>query len=210
MTIKNIIFDFGNVILNVDPKILAPRLLELGVKDLQEFADFFKTSEIYAGFETGHVSPADFRDALRLFFPEEISDHELDHLWNSMLLDIPVERFLLLEKLGRKYRTFLLSNTNSTHYDHYNEYCCQEYHVKLDDMFEKAYYSFRMGIRKPDPDIYLRVLREKDLKPEETLFIDDRADNIEAAFELGIQCILLDEEAELTELFDENLEINVE
>ena len=207
---KAVIFDFGNVILNVDPKVLAPRLMELGVKDLQGFADFFKTDNTYFDFEKGEVTPAEFREAIRKFFPDPIADHDLDALWNAMLLDIPVERFLLLEKLGRKYRTFLLSNTNSIHYEHYNEYCCREYHVKLDDMFEKAYYSYKMGVRKPDPETYLMVLRENDLIPEETLFIDDRADNIDAALELGINCILLDEQAELTELFDENLDLRVE
>ena len=209
MTIKNIIFDFGNVIINVEPKQIAYRLTDLGVQNLQEFAAFFTTSNAYAGFETGKVSSAGFRDAIRKFFPDKISDEKLDDLWNSILREIPPERVILLEKLRRKYRTFLLSNTNKIHYDHYKKYCCEEYGFELEDLFEKAYFSFQMGTRKPDPEIYLEVIRENGLDPKETLFIDDNADNIEAAVELGIKAILLNEGTDLTELFDENLEINL-
>ena len=114
----------------------------------------------------------------------------IDVAWNSLLLDLPPERVELLKKLRENYRLFLLSNTSSIHITQVNKILEATTGIeKLDDLFEKVYYSYDMGLMKPDPAIYLQVLKEQGLEAEETLFLDDNADNIAAASKLGIDTI---------------------
>ena len=202
---KNIIFDFGNVIIDVDTESIKKKLWETGIHDLSALDKHFRNTGIYTGIETGAVSSEKFREEIRKFIPGDISDLEIDKAWNAVIGEITPERFILLEKLKRNYRTFLLSNTNQIHYDHYTEYCCREFKVELQDLFEKAYFSFRMGLRKPDPQIFLKILDENHLNPEETLFIDDAPENIEAARKLNIRAYQLNEGIDLTDLFDDRL-----
>ena len=107
--------------------------------------------------------------------------------WNALLLDFPKERIDLLKKIKTKYRTFLLSNTNSIHLKEFQERLHNEQGVYLEDLFEKAYYSHVVKLRKPNADIFNLVLKENDLMPSETLFIDDTASNFPEAEKMGIQ-----------------------
>jgi len=85
-----------------------------------------------------------------------------------------------------------LSNTNEIHFNFYNNIIRSKFKINyLSDLFEKAYYSHRIGLRKPDKEIYNLVLNQNNLKPKETLFIDDSEPNIKSAKTLGINSILL-------------------
>jgi putative hydrolase of the HAD superfamily len=127
---------------------------------------------------------------------------EFDHAWNAMLLDIPEERVRLIEQLKKKYRVYLLSNTNQIHYDAYSGILTGYGYPKLDDLFHGAWFSFRMGKIKPDPAIYSEVIEKEGILASETLFIDDLALNVEGAQTAGIAGLCITP-GTLTEVFAE-------
>ncbi|MGG7663237.1 HAD family hydrolase [Dyadobacter sp. BHUBP1] len=189
--IRNIIFDLGDVILNIDVPIASKSFAELSGREQHEILTIFKESEIFRQFETGLMDEPTFRNYVReiLNFPD-LSDEAIDTAWNSLLLDLPPERVELLKKLATKYRLFLLSNTSSIHITQVNKILEASTGVeKLEDLFETVFLSYEMGLMKPDPRIYQEVLNEAGLKAEETLFLDDNADNIRSASQLGIETI---------------------
>ena len=189
--IRNIIFDLGDVILNIDVPIASKSFADLSGREQHEILTIFKESEIFRQFETGLMDEPTFRNYVReiLNFPD-LSDEAIDTAWNSLLLDLPPERVELLKKLATKYRLFLLSNTSSIHITQVNKILEASTGVeKLEDLFEVVFLSYEMGLMKPDPRIYQEVLAKAGLKAEETLFLDDNADNIRSAGELGIDTI---------------------
>jgi putative hydrolase of the HAD superfamily len=198
--IKNLLFDFGGVIIPIEPLAFAGGMTELGCKDIAALHEHFLREEVYTRFEKGHMSPEEFRLMLRAGLDNHATDQQLDGAWNRILGEIPSHRVKFLEELRSKYRTFLLSNTNKIHYDHYQEQFCRTYgYNSLDDLFEKAWYSFKIGLYKPDPAIFEYVLKDSGLIPQETLFIDDYLSNIEAAKKLGFQVIHLANGSEVGE-----------
>ncbi|GGM84744.1 haloacid dehalogenase [Dyadobacter beijingensis] len=189
--IKNIIFDLGDVILNIDVPIASRSFADLSGREQSEILTIFKESEIFRHFETGLMDEPSFRNYVReiLDFPD-LSDEAIDTAWNSLLLDLPPERVELLKKLAAKYRIFLLSNTSSIHITQVNKILKASTGVeRLEDLFETVFLSYEMGLMKPDPRIYQQVLEQAGLKAEETLFLDDNADNIRSAAGLGIETI---------------------
>ena len=189
--IKNIIFDLGDVILNIDVPVASLSFSRLSGREQQEILDLFKEKDLFRQFETGTLDENGFRNYIRelLVFPDW-TDEMIDNAWNSLLLDLPPERVELLKNLRTKYRLFLLSNTSSIHITEVNKILEAATGVKkLDDLFDKVYLSYEMGLMKPDPEIYQQVLDEQGLIAEETLFLDDNADNIKGAATLGIETI---------------------
>ena len=189
--IKNIIFDLGDVILNIDVPVASLSFSKLSGREQQEILDLFKEKDLFRQFETGSLDETGFRNYIRelLVFPDW-TDNMIDTAWNSLLLDLPPERVELLKNLRTRYRLFLLSNTSSIHTTQVNKILEAATGVKkLDDLFDKVYLSYEMGLMKPDPAIYQQVLEEQGLVAEETLFLDDNADNIKAAATLGIATI---------------------
>jgi epoxide hydrolase-like predicted phosphatase len=201
-SIKNIIFDFGGVILPVDVMAFAGGLMNLGCTDVLGLHERFMAEEVYSRFEKGEMSPGEFRQMLRTGLNDHAPDEQLDQAWNLIIGEIPPHRIEFLESLKPKYRTFLLSNTNKIHYDFYQEQFRKMYgYPSLDSLFEKAYYSFHLNLYKPDPAIFEFVLKDSGLKPEETLFVDDFKTNIDAACKLGLRTIHLAEGMEVSEIF---------
>ncbi len=189
--IKNIIFDLGDVILNIDVPVASKSFADLSGREQSEILTIFKENELFRQFETGLMDESKFRNYVReiLNFPD-LSDEAIDTAWNSLLLDLPPERVELLKKLATQYRLFLLSNTSSIHITQVNKILEASTGVeKLEDLFETVFLSYEMGLMKPDTRIYQEVLDKAGLKAEETLFLDDNADNIRGAAELGIETI---------------------
>lgn len=191
-TIKNIIFDLGDVIINIDVPLAARSFAELSNRPLEEVQALIHQNEVFKKFETGQLSATDFRAYIReLLQQPDWSDELIDEAWNSLLLDIPPQRIEKIQELAQKgYRLFLLSNTSSIHIDKVNKILHQTTGIEqLDDLFEKLFLSYEMGVMKPHPDIYHGVLTEAGLLAHESLFLDDNADNIRAAAACGIQTI---------------------
>lgn len=214
--IKNIIFDLGGVLLNIDFKKTFDAFAALGIENAHAINDRPEVWQLFLDLECGKVEKREFLERFRGLvspsLPKEglgwisrdgepkeglgwISDDQITSAFNALLLDYPPERIRLVQELSKKYRVFLLSNTNAIHVEYYNEMLSREFGIEnLDQLMEKAFYSNELGCRKPDKEIYQKVLKLADIKAEETLFIDDNEENVKAAEELGIKAIKVDEE----------------
>ncbi len=212
MAIRNIIFDFGGVILNIDHRLSINCYKILGVKNFETVFSAVKQDKVFDNFEKGHLSEDEFREKIRELTGKNLSNIKIDHAWNAMLLNLPKERFDLLRKLRYKYRIFLLSNTNIIHYQSYMDYLQRSYGINnFEDIFEKAFLSFEIGKRKPYKEAFFHVIDEADINPEETLFIDDSPEHVEGARLTGINSYWLNiREESITDLFDSNGNINKE
>lgn len=204
---KNIIFDLGGVILNIDFSRSIEAFRKLGIANIDEIFSGYSQSNFFDSFDKGFVSDDDFISELKKYIPSQVSDHQVYEAWNSMILDFPAERIELLQKLKKNYRLFLLSNTNSIHFPVYNNQLKKIYEISdLSELFENTYYSFRIGMRKPDAEIFKLVINENKLKPEETLFVDDSPLNTEVAEKLGINTLVYNPEESLEKVL---LRLNV-
>jgi len=188
-TIKNIIFDLGGVILNIAPERTVKAFAALGLENPLGERGWFYHHDLFYMLEQGASSPEEFRDNVRKLLKRDISDSAIDQAWCAMILDIPADRVEYLKSLRHHFRIFLLSNTNEIHRQQYFRDFKSEYGFVFSELFEQDYYSHMMGMRKPNPDIYIKVLENHGLLPEETLFIDDSEENIRAASGLGIQSL---------------------
>lgn len=184
--IKNIILDLGGVIINLDTQQPFTTFKELFADNYLEIETTFKAMNLFNNFEIGKVSAEEFI----LFFLNRhpnLTPKQVVAIWNSMLLDIPKERIVLIRKLTLKYNVFLLSNTNEIHLTQINHYLFDTYGItSINSLFKKAYFSHEVGFRKPDTEIFKLVLNENKLNPSETLFVDDSIEHIQSANQLGI------------------------
>jgi glucose-1-phosphatase len=192
-SVKNLIFDLGGVILDLSTVTTLAAFSSLSGMDQGKVMEIFSTSEEFLLYEKGLITDEEFRVFIRRAYEIEATDEDIDRCWNAMLLALPFPRLNLLNRLKEQYRVFLLSNTNGIHLTYINsrmmpEECAGK---ELDHYFHSAHYSHRMKMRKPDAEIFTQVLEENQLKPEETLFLDDNAGNIGGAAALGIQTVLV-------------------
>ena len=184
---KNLIFDLGGVILNIDFKRTEEAFRLLGLENFSDHISQFKITDFFQQYETGKIDDDEFVNGISKLMNKPVSSDKIIAAWNALLLDFPPDRIDLLKRLKSKHRTFLLSNTNSLHYKEFNKRLHTEQGVYLEDLFEKTYYSHTAKLRKPDAAIFELVLNENNLMPAETLFIDDTALNFTEAEKLGIQ-----------------------
>ena len=181
--INNIILDFGDVLINLDKGATARAMVEHGFESITP-----ELFELFHHYERGTIETPEFLDRVSLQFPKAPREY-LVQAWNSILLDFPEHRLDFLENLARenRYRLLLLSNTNELHMRHVSEQMGPERFHRFKNAFDVFYLSHEMGMRKPDREIFEFVLEQNQLKAEETFFVDDLAENTEAAASLGIQ-----------------------
>ncbi len=185
--IRNIIFDLGGVLLDIDVQQTLDAFTDLGLNDKIIMEIYNRPVNFLYDFEKGLITVNEFRDSLRKLTSRNISDEEIDVAWNAMILGFQEEKIKLLIPTKEKYKTILLSNTNELHLPYYSNRLTEQFPgTNLDDLFETTYYSHLVKERKPDPEIYNYVLEDSQLNPEETLFIDDMLPNIEMAQTFGI------------------------
>jgi len=190
--IKNILFDFGGVIINLDLSASIEAFEKLKGPNASISFEEWTQYGVEPAFERGEISPRDFCEQMRILLDNPVSDQQIYDAWNAMILDIPEYRIRAIEKLKKKYRVFLLSNTSETHYQLYTKEFQEKYHYQeWEKLFEKAWFSHHIGLRKPDPAIFKLILKEKNLNAGETLFIDDSKANTDAADALGFEVLHL-------------------
>ena len=189
---KNIIFDLGGVILNIDLKNTELAFAELGIGNFKEYYTLQQSSPLFYNLELGFITPETFYIEFRELVRLPLTNEEIKAAWNALLLDFPKERIDWLGNIRKKYKIFLLSNTNEIHYQAFTKmYEEQIGNGHFDDQFTKTYYSHKMGLRKPAKECYEAVLNHERLRPEETIFIDDSLQNIEGAKSAGLQTFYL-------------------
>jgi len=205
--IKNIIFDYGNVIFTIDFAKQRQAWTELGISDVDQFYTHKQQDPLFDAFEKGEVAPGEFRDHIRKKIGKPgLTDTQIDNAWNSLLVGVPHGNHELLLDLKSKYRTFLLSNINAIHYDYIMKYLKTDFGFDGNDhLFEKVYYSHLTGKRKPDIAIFEQVLQENNLNPAETLFIDDSPQHLVGAQKVGLQTYLMTAPDSIQALFGGDL-----
>ena len=184
--IKNIVFDLGGVLVDLDFKSAINGLQKAGFANVKEQLQAFDREGIFQKFELGEMTAEEFRSAIRENSTVTLTDEEVDALWNLMLLEIPREKLELILDLRGKYMVYLLSNTNSIHWDYVCKNAFNYRGFRVSDYFEKTFLSFEVHLAKPDKAIFERMLEDANLLAEETLFIDDSEANCKAAAEVGI------------------------
>ena len=185
--IKNIIFDWGGVLIDLDFNSCIKSLDNIGIKDFYRLITHTEETSIFKTYELGNCTTAEFHDKIRKLATQPISDEQIDQVWNSMLKSIPVEKLHLLAELRKQYSLYLLSNTNELHWEYASQKEFQYNGLERDDFFKGIFLSFKMHLAKPNPEIFRTVLLEANLCPEETLFIDDSKINCEAAASVHLQ-----------------------
>ena len=199
--IKNVIFDLGGVIINLDVNKTIAEFNKLSRISFEEIYTQKAQSELFNALDKGEISTDYFFDELSKQIGFKGDKSELLYAWNAMLKDVPESRLDLLVEMKNNYNTFLLSNTCEPHIEAFELDLEGRYGIKnFDDYFDKVYYSCRVGMRKPDKEIFEHVLRDNHLKPEETVFIDDSIQHIKGAGECGINAFLLEKNMEVADL----------
>ncbi|NMH24391.1 HAD family hydrolase [Flavobacterium solisilvae] len=178
--INAIIFDFGDIFINLEKEKSIEEFKKLGLNGPNE--------ELIAkndSFEKGQITELQFIESFQKFIPNA-SLEEIIKAWNSIIGDFPLYRLEFLQMLSTRYRLFLLTNTDSIHINRFEHKVGMSFYTDFYRCFEKVYYSYEMGMRKPQPEIFTTILNKHDLSPKRTLFVDDKKENTDAAEALGI------------------------
>lgn len=200
---SNLILDFGGVLINIRYQATAEAFERLGIADFSRWFSQQAQTPLFDDLEIGRVSESEFADAIRASSGlQHLSDAQIIEAWNIMLLDVPEERYRLLERLKTKHRLFLLSNTNSIHQKAFSEQIDRQYGwKKFTDLFDAVYLSHEVGLRKPHREVFERVLSDHGLAHESTLFIDDSVQHLEGARAVGIAAHWLEPGQDIIYLF---------
>ncbi len=179
--INTIIFDFGDVFVNLNKDISVSAFQKLGLDGPKD-----DLIELNARFEIGEITEDEFLDGFKKHIPDaDIAD--IRAAWNSLIGEFPLHRLEFLQMLCGKYRLFLLTNTDSIHIDHFEQNVGMTFSRDFYGCFEKVYYSYEMGRRKPDQQVFEYIIRKHDLNPARTLFVDDKKENTDAAAAAGLK-----------------------
>ena len=188
MAIEAVIFDFGGVILDIDYAATVRGLRELLGVELSKLYSQQQQSALFDDIETGRITEVEFFSGLQQLAGKKIATARLEQAWNAMLGGTNIARIRLVKQIAQRHRIFLLSNTNSIHKRAFDQTLAAVMGgATFDALFERAYYSHQLGLRKPDPAIFQLVMAQNGLRPETTLFIDDSEQHIVSARALGIQ-----------------------
>lgn len=187
--IRNLLFDLGGVIMNIDRNRCVAAFKELGMNNIEEFLGDYGQKGAFGALEEGLISPEEWRAEVRRHIPHEVTDKQIDDAFNRFLLDIPRERLQALRELRKSYRLYLLSNTNAVMW---NSKIAEEFTTEgltVNDYFDGITTSFEAKVMKPDHAIFRKVEADFGIKPEETIFFDDSLANCKSAGEIGFHYI---------------------
>jgi len=193
-----IIFDFGGVILDIDPERSRKSFIKLVG---EEKTDKVFSSGLLSEFEKGKITAASFRSEVEELTSVIINEEAFNRAWNAMLIDYKPKRIERIQWLGKTHKLIMLSNTNELHYAFFSNKLKKEYGVSFFDLFQNVYLSYELGLLKPDLEIYRQVLIEQNLNPERTLFIEDTKENALAANKLGIETLIIPRNGSFYEYF---------
>lgn len=185
-TIKQYFFDFGGVLVNLDFNGSIEAFRKLGAVAPESFyTDIF--NKTLRNFENGTIEEKEFFGQLRIFLKIKASDEEIRNAWNIIIQTIPAYKLEVLRTLKKHFPVYMVSNTNITHIEHTRTHLFRENGSTIDDYFDKLYFSYELGASKPDAEFYHKVIADAGIDPSESLFLDDRTENIDGALQAGFQ-----------------------
>lgn len=198
--IKTLLFDFGDIFINLDKLKPYTEFEKLGLAEFTE--EMRKHNERY---EVGEITTKEFCEFYVKHSTKKITSNEVQKAWNSMLLDFPLHRLKFIQELAgvKNFQLILLSNTNELHINWIKRNVPHYYDFKV--CFDAFYLSHDIGLRKPNDNIYEFILKNHDVAPAQVLFIDDTQDNTQAAKAMGLNTWNLDPKTEdVVDLFTTN------
>ena len=184
---EHIVFDFGKVLIDIEPRLSGEAFNALGARPSFTVGELgYQKHNAYQAIETGAISPAELRQAFRQHLRYAALDSSIDAAWNALLLDLQPWLIGPLHRLGKDYHLHVLSNTNRIHIDEVKRRLGLRAYAEFTRCFQNVFYSYELGLRKPDPSIYQTVDRLVGIKdPSRVFFLDDNAANVEAALQHG-------------------------
>lgn len=201
--IDAVIFDFGNVLIDLDyPKVIR-KFSEVAKKNQEEIEELVVTAPVLQKFEMGMIGPEEFRANINKLLGTNMGERQFESIWNTMLKSITKERMDKVLKIGEKFDTYILSNTNMIHEIAYEEMIMEETgRMSLRDFVKEVYYSHEIGMRKPNLNCYKFVIDDIGIYPSRMLFLDDRLDNVEGAQRAGMKAVqIFDPDTQLNKIF---------
>ena len=198
--IRNIVFDLGGVLLDIDFKRTFDAFEALGIEYSHSYTEHPEILQLFINLEKGMYTEHGFHKRFRVLTGFEGCKHDLNDAINALLVDYWPDRIKRVQELSRTHNTYILSNTNEIHCNFYNQLLSDSLGIKsLDHLVKKAYYSHELKSRKPESEIYNRMIKDSGINPKESLFIDDRQENLDAAEKLGFKVMLVDDEYTIIE-----------
>ena len=190
--VKNLMFDLGGVIMDLRRIDCVEAFTRLGMKNANSFFDEYRQQGAFLQLETGEITPAEFRDAMRSYFDQDVSDRQLDEALYKFLVGIPMHRLEQLETLRKDYKVYLLSNTNPILWEGRILSEFKKGGHDIDYYFDGMLTSYEAHVAKPDKEIFDIAARKWNIDPAQTLFLDDSPSNIDAALRLGWQATVVE------------------
>ena len=189
--IKNIIFDLGNVLYDIDFNIMYDQFRELGIPDFQNHYTLNQSDELFFDLEKGFIDEVVFCNRFNQLYNLSLSHGQIINAWNSLLKGYRKESMDWIKANQQKFPMFLFSNTNQIHFNFFIPQFEREIGGDFEALFKTPYYSHKMGMRTPDPASFQYILDQEGLIAAETLFIDDNEPNVAAAASVGLQVLYL-------------------
>jgi putative hydrolase of the HAD superfamily len=189
--VKNIIFDLGNVLYDIDFEIMYKRFHELGIPNFENHFTLNQSDPLFFDLEKGLIDEVAFCKGLNQMHNLSLSHDQIIKAWNSLLIGFREKSLDWLKSNQSNFSLFLYSNTNQPHQGYFLAQYTREIGGDFNALFKKPYYSHEMGMRKPDPASFQYILHQEGLKAAETLFIDDNEPNVAAAASVGFQVLYL-------------------
>ena len=206
--IKNILLDFGGVLYDIRYENIADTFRQYNIDDFEKHYTKARQSSFIDDFEVGRITVPEFRNSIRSTIEKPLTDEQIDTAWNAILIGMPEHHVELLKSLNGKYNLYLFSNTNQLNYDLFHHQMIERYGFDIfSTLFKKTYFSFKIGRKKPAGESFQYVLNDAGINPQETLFIDDSPQHVEGARKIGLNAFHLKDEVDITELFDEDLNL---
>ena len=202
--IRNLMFDLGGVIIDLDRQRCVDALVELGDSHADELLGLSMQKGEFMKLEEGKISAADFYNEMRRRIGRPVSDNEIADAINELLIGIPVERLRLLRELKQHFKVILLSNTNSIMFDTKIADCFAQEGLSVSHYFDDIFLSYRLKACKPHADIFEKVIAQAQIIPEETLFFDDSQQNLDTAAALGFKTYLVTPDRDILSFFKTN------
>ncbi len=190
--IDTIVFDLGGVLINLDKQACIDAFRALGFAEVEQYLGEYEQQGIFGKLEAGKISPAEFRNGVRSAMGQEVNDQEIDTAFNAFLLDLPLYKLEMLRELKKSYRIVMLSNTNAIMFDFICDTIFRQEGLTVHHYFDDIFVSHEMGCTKPNRYIYEQLIAKAGIVPEQTLYVEDSAANLEAAAPFGFKTLLVE------------------
>ena len=201
--IKNLLFDQGGVIVDIKRDRCLDEMRKLGMDHPELLIGLYKQEGPFFALENGDITIEAFHDALRPLMPAGVTNEQMDHAFSSFIVGIPLHRLQALRELRKRYRTYILSNTNPLMFEGVIAQAFAQEGLDVNAYFDGVTVSYIAHSNKPDRKIFDYAIATMGIKPEETLFFDDGQENLDAAAALGFKTALVEPGCEFIDIINQ-------